>query len=150
MKSNIIKHEKLHFLQKMQFFIFLMSSFNNTNFLTEYHTINHDLKYKHNNYTVLFRYNSNDTYGNIQAFLQEDTRIFAIIKIYKKSRFNLKNIFKTELNRAFDSFYRFYIQAHETENRALVHVNDIICKCIQMQLDDNIIITPCVCLLEHD
>lgn len=117
----------------------------------EYHTEEHDLRYNHNNFTVMFKQNNEICFGNIQKIVKLNSDIYCLIKKFNSSKINLEfNYTNNDLKAALNNFNNFYIRLHEDSHQILVHSRNIIKKCILMQLDNFYIASPCNNLFEHD
>ena len=128
---------------------FLIRSSRAVNCKQEYHTFNYDAKFENiDNHSIEYYLDKVISYGTIVNFIKLDNQNFCIIKKMKKC------VFKSVNKKLQFYIDKFFIELKETNEYALVKLNNIIRRCIRStyKLDsiEHIIFSPCIDLTEHD
>lgn len=121
----------------MQKYIFLIK--------IEYHTKLHDIRYKHNNYSVVFTHENEICFGNIKRIIQNKSAIFFLINKLNTSKLDIEfNYTNEELLEALKLFHNFYLEVHESEQLVIINAKPILSKCILMNVENILVETPCM------
>jgi hypothetical protein len=92
-------------------------------------------------------------YGLIHKFFLIDNQIVALIKIYKKKTIHFPELsfyFEFNNNLVYEKIRDFYVGIEKTEDLKLIKIQNIISKCVTLEIENETILTEVVKIDEHD
>lgn len=119
----------------------------------EYHTVTYDSSGTSNNYSIQFVESNqkNILYGEILLFVQESKNSYCLIKTHKKHDFKFVTR-KKSIKKAFDKINSFFIKCSMPDDSEIVLIcfDQIVTKAIKLEFENDLLISPCCLLQEHD